>query len=382
MKGIFSLLLACCVVSACRTKNNEAELVDPAKSQGNTTVTCANGFTLKKTGPNLLLTVKNPWQHASGIEFSYLLSDSVTTSSKISDHSWVIKTPVKKVICLSTTHIGFVDMLGEIRTIRGISGKNLVVNPEIRKGINNGSISDVGYDENLNFELILKIDPDLVFVYGVGVEITNTVRKLNDLGIPTMLIGEYLEEEPLAKTEWIKVFGACYGKLPEASQAFDFTVARYLELKDLAVTSMERPAVLLGLPWRGTWYVSGSKSYVARLIKDAGANYVWNQLDFNESRPMSLEKIYEKALSADLWLNTGEALTSSDVLSVDARFGKLPVFINKSMYNNNNMLSETGGNAFYESGVVEPDVILKDLICIFHPQLLPSYRLKYYRKLP
>src|SRR5512145_934859 len=226
MKGIFFLLFVCCVITACRNTDNATEPDDSTTSPVNSNVTCARGFTLKKNGSNLLLTVKNPWQHASGVEFSYLLSDSVTASSKISDHSWIIKTPLRKVICLSTTHIGFVDKLGEIKTIRGISGKNLVVNPEIRKGIHNASITDVGYDENLNYELILKIDPDVVFVYGVGVEITNTVRKLNDLGIPSMLIGEYLEEEPLAKTEWIKVFGACFGKLPEAARTFDSTVTR------------------------------------------------------------------------------------------------------------------------------------------------------------
>ncbi|MBN1143411.1 MAG: ABC transporter substrate-binding protein, partial [Bacteroidales bacterium] len=260
MKSIFYLLLACCIISGCGSKNNETEPADPVTYRGNSTISYAQGFTVKKSGSDLLLTVRNPWQHASGIEFSYLLSDSVKASSKIGDHSWVIKTPVRKVICLSTTHIGFVDKLGEIKTVRGISGKNLVVNPEVRYGIQKGSITDVGYDENLNYELILKIDPDIIFVYGVGVEITNTVRKLNDLGIPAMLIGEYLEEEPLAKTEWIKVFGACFGKLPEAAQTFDSTVARYLEMKNMAENSMERPAVLLGLPWRGNWYVSGSKS--------------------------------------------------------------------------------------------------------------------------
>ncbi len=382
MKSIFSVLLLCCFICSCKSKNNTTKPVSYETSAGNPTVTFANGFGFKKSGPDLLLTIKNPWQHASGIEFSYLLSDTASASSKISDHSWVIKTPVKKVICLSTTHIGFVDKLGEIKTIRGISGKNLVVNPEIRKDIENGLITDVGYDENLNYELILKIDPDVVFAYGVGVEITNTVRKLNDLGIPALLIGEYLEEEPLAKTEWIKVFGACYGKLSKASQTFDSTVARYVELKEIAGNAKDKPAVLLGLPWRGNWYVSGSRSYIARLIKDAGAKYVWDQMDYNESRPMSLEKIYEKALTATLWLNTGEAMTSTDILAVDERFGKLPVFISKNMYNNNNLLSETGGNAFYESGVVEPEVILEDMICIFHPQLLPSHRLKYYRKLP
>ncbi len=69
--------------------------------------------------------------------------------------------------------------------------------------------------------MILKLKPDVVFAYGVSGSITNTVRKLNEMGIPTILIAEYLEEEPLAKMEWVKVFGALYNRSSMAEEKFD-----------------------------------------------------------------------------------------------------------------------------------------------------------------
>jgi iron complex transport system substrate-binding protein len=382
MNRLSILLIVCYLIGGCKGNKTNLKESEAFEDHENIAISHAKGFTLEKVGQNTRLTVRNPWQHASGVEFTYILSDTAASSASIDDHSWIIKTPVQKVICLSTTHIGFIDNLNRIESVKGISGKTYVVNDEIREGINNGTIADVGYDENLNYELILKIKPDLVFAYGVSVAITNTVKKLNDFGIPVVLIGEYLEEEPLAKTEWIKAFAACYGLDLISNQQFDSTVIRYQKLVVLAGNTNEKPTVLLGLPYRGNWYVSGSRSYIARLISDAGGKYIWDHLDFNESRPMGLEKIYENALTADLWINSGEAMSKKDILAVDERFGNLPSFKNNRVYNNNNLLVESGGNAFYESGVIEPDVILKDLICILHPHLLPSYRLKYYRKLP
>jgi iron complex transport system substrate-binding protein len=176
------------------------------------------------------------------------------------------------------------------------------------------------------------------------------------------------------------LFASFYNLENLAVSRFDSAVTRYNNLKATAQKAPVKPSVLLGLPWRGTWYISGSRSYVARLVKDAAGRYIWNHLNFNESRPMALEAVYEQALQADYWLNTGDAWSRNDILSLDERFSGLPAFTNGRLYNNNNRLSEKGGNDIFESGVVEPDAILADLIYILHPQLLPSHRLKYYRK--
>jgi iron complex transport system substrate-binding protein len=376
---IFLCIFLC--LTGCTLKNPERTSSDPTSSSSDSLVTLAKGFDMIRQGRGYRITVRNPWQNARGVEYHYILSDSLAASRMVDEFTWYIKTPVKRVICLSTTHIGFIDCLQQTNSIAGISGKDFVVNEKIRLEIAEEKIFDVGYDENLNYELILKLKPDVVFAYGVSVSVTNTIRKLNDLGIPVILIGEYLEQKPLAKTEWLKVFAACYGQNRLAVQVFDSTTNRYNRLAELAQKAQNKPSVLLGLPWRGNWYISGSKSYIARLISDAGGRYIFDHMDFNESRPMALEEIYENALTAEFWIDPGDARHKEDILQVDERFGDLPSFRSGQVFNNNRIVTRQGGNAFYESGVVEPDIILSDLIAILHPQLLPSHEAKYYIKL-
>ena len=381
MRRISLLLIFGIIFTGCINKTAEKQSLSESSISDTALVKYAGGFSIKEHGNLVAITVKDPWQHASGIHYNYLLSDTFGSSAIRDEFTCQIKTPVRKVVCLSTTHIGFLAFLDEINSVAGISGKGLVVNETLRTKIDQGRVVDVGYDENLNYELLLKIKPDVVFAYGIGMSITHTVRKLNELGIPVVLIGEYLEEEPLAKMEWVKVFAAFYKKVPESVRRFDSVAASYHHLVDLAAKAESKPGVLLGLPWRGTWYISGSKSYVAHMIRDAGGKYIMGHLDYNESRPMNLEEVYKQALSADYWLNPGDARSKADILAVDERFGKLPSFRQDRVFNNNKSLNDSGGNAFFETGVVEPDAILSDLIYILRPQLLPSHLLKYYTKL-
>jgi iron complex transport system substrate-binding protein len=380
MNRISWLLLFGMALTGCSGKQHDNKRIS-GSPDARAPVHYARGFSLEKQGPNLLVTVKDPWQQASEIRYHYLLSDTFSRSVIVDEFTSRIKIPVKNVVCLSTTHIGFIAYLEETNSVSGISGKDYVVNEKLRGKLDQGLVADVGYDENLNYELLLKLKPDVVFAYGVNVGITNIIRKLHELGIPVILIGEYLEEEPLAKMEWVKVFAALYQREAMAAAKFDSVAEKYNILAERAGNSENKPGVLLGLPWRGTWYISGSHSYIARLIKDAGGKYIWDHLDYNESRPMVLEAVYEHALTADYWLNPGDARSKKDILAVDERFGKLSSYKNDRVFNNNKELSRGGGNAFFESGVVEPEIILSDLVYILHPQLLPSHKLKYYRKL-
>jgi iron complex transport system substrate-binding protein len=230
----------------------------------------AKGFIINRRDNINEITVINPWQKAFQVEYTYLLSNSFTSSRIISDFKCMIRTPVRHVVCLSTTHIGFIDLLGEIESVSGISGKNYVVNEKLVEKISKNILPDVGYDENLNYEVLIKLRPDVVFAYGVSGVIANTIRKLNELGIPVVLVAEYLEEEPLAKTEWIKFFSLFYQKEKEAFQVFDSISISYQRLSRLAVNAGNKPEVIMGLPWHGVWYVSGGGSYIAKLINDAG----------------------------------------------------------------------------------------------------------------
>ncbi len=376
------LIILFLVISGCRNKSlYPLDNLIPASGTKKVRIEYASGFDIGYYNNYTLLTVRNPWQNASNVEFKYALAGKSDAPGSLPTGYEIINIPVERVICLSTTHIGFIDFLGLKESVVGISGKDYITDDFIINRISTGEIKDVGYDENLNYELILELKPDIIFAYGVTGAIASYVNKLKELGINTVLVGEYLEETPLAKMEWVKFIAAFFEKEGKACTSFDSVSDNYNRLVSLVKDVPVKPRVLLGLPWRGTWYISGTGSYIARLIKDAGGDYLWSNLNYKDSQPLNLEAVFEKAFLADFWLNAGDINNLSDIIKVDNRFRQLPPLKNGKVFNNNNKINRTGGNEYYIRGVVEPDVVLSDIIYILHPEILPGHNLKYYRQI-
>jgi iron complex transport system substrate-binding protein len=341
----------------------------------------AKGFRVIKHKGFTEVSVFNPWQKSSKIQLNYLLyTDDIEIVSS-AEYECKIKLPLKKVICLSTTHLAFVDALRKLETIKAISGKKLVNNPVICKNLETGSVIDIGYERSMNYEAIASLKPDLVFAYGVESDISGYISKFKELGIPVVLVGEYLETHPLAKTEWIRFFGEFFEQEQLANSIFDSISADYLQLREKAVHVKFKPSVIASLPWNGTWYISGNKTYLATLIADAGGNYVWNDLDSRESLPLDFELVIMRSEKADFWINQGAANDLSFITNIDKRLKRLNPYKTGNVFNNNARLNNTGGNDYWESGTMQPQQILKDLIKIFHPELLQDYNFYYYKKL-
>ncbi len=340
----------------------------------------ASGFTIQNFGAVKKLTVIDPWQKSSNNQFEYYLAEKGKFMPEDLKGKQVYSIPVKKVICLSTTHIGFLDALGELSSISGLSGSAYLSNTELLKGVNENRIRDVGYEQGLNYELILQLKPDVVFAYGVGAEINAQINKLHDLGIPVVLVGEYLEESPLAKAEWIKFFGAFYGKEELADTIYEKVKNNYQAIRTSVANVKNRPEVLTGLPFKDTWWIAGGQSNLAVLIKDAGGNFLWKENTSSEAFTVSLEEVFLKAAKADFWINCGRVNNLGELMAFDQRFSALPVVKKSMVYNNNLRSASDGGNDYWESGVIHPDLILSDLVKIFHPELAAAREFNYYKE--
>jgi iron complex transport system substrate-binding protein len=240
---------------------------------------------------------------------------------------------------------------------------------------------DVGYGQGLDYEAIVELDPDVLFIYGVEGNVVAIVEKLTDLGIPVAFCGEYLEPHPLGKTEWIHFFSCFYDREEMAAEFFQKIDSSYVQLSQLASQVQDRPAVLTGLPWKDTWHMAGGKSFAARLIEDAGGEYLWSDNASTQAVPLDLESVYLRAVDAGVWINPGAASSLKDIGSLDERFLDLDVVRNSRVYNNDLKSRPEGGNDYWESGTLRPDLILADLIRIFHPELLPEHEWVYYRQL-
>jgi iron complex transport system substrate-binding protein len=341
----------------------------------------AKGFTMSRSGVFTLIKVRNPWQGAKDISFNYLLVPDSVKISSVPQGFELIRTPVRRIVCLSTTHIAFTDVLGEIESIVAISGSSLVSNPLLRKKIEDHALPDVGYEQNFNYELIVSLKPDMVMTYGVGSETTNQMSKLKQLGVKSVINAEYLEDTPLGKAEWIKFVSELYGKGALATTIFDGIEHRYINQRNKAMSYSNKPIVMCGLPWKDKWYVPGGQSYMSRLIEDAGGTYLWKNKPGRESIPLDIESVMDVASKADFWINSGAAQNYLDIIHTDPRLAKIRALGKNQVYNNIGKLSPTGGNDFWESGIVKPDVILSDLIAIFHPGNSHPSLLFYYKKL-
>lgn len=328
------------------------------------------------------ISVLNPWQGAERKNFEYFVCSDLTKLPAGLEESQIIKLPVKSIICTSTTHIAMLDALEAVHMITGVSGSGYVYNPELRAKIDSGDVFDIGYDNGYNTELIYSLDPDIMFVYGVGNESVPAFSRLSEMGIPVVYIADYLEEHPLARTEWIKVFGEMLDRQELAEQVFSSVKNEYnTTLKIVGSNTQNRPEVMLGLPFKDTWFISPGNSYISKLITDAGGKYLWEDTESNISIPMSLEAVMQEAVDADIWLNTGIAGSIDEIKLIDHRLVNLPVISKGSVYNNNNRLNSMGGNDYWESGTVNPHLLLKDIASIINPDLFPGHELVYYTRL-
>lgn len=263
-----------------------------------------------------------------------------------------VSRPVRSLVCMSSSYIGFLDALGCDSVATAVSGLSYVADPDVR-----AHAVDVGYDAALDYETILKVRPDLVLTYSVSSAEPPYVAKLRDLGIRTVVIHEHLESHPLARAEYLKLFGLMTGCGPAADSLFAGIRDRYLALVRETGTPKK---VLVNIPYADQWYIPGGDNYMTRLIHDAGGEVLGAVPGQVQSSVISVEKAYAYAREADCWLNPGWCSTKSQLRSVHPLFADFPV-LRKQVWNNTKLSTGGGGNAFWETGPVRPDVILQDL---------------------
>lgn len=324
-----------------------------------------------------LIKVRNPWQGVEGEERSLLILRNGEPLPK-GYRGPVVQGDAERIVCLSSSHIAMLDAIGGVERIVGVSGLDFVQNPSIRA--RSGEVGDVGYDNNFNYELLVALDADLVLLYGIFSP-SIMEPKLKELGIPYLYVGEYVEQSPLGKAEWMVAVGECAGLRPEAERHFATIPPQYNHWKGLAAATKHRPKVMLNLPYGDAWFMPWPSSYTARLIADAGGDYLYQKAETTTgSATIDLEQATVMISEADLWLDLNELNDRESLVKRYPRFADLGCVKRGELYNNNRRANPNGGNDLWESGVVTPHLILCDLVKIFHPELVDQ-ELYYYQKL-
>ena len=371
------ILFITAVLFACNGKQSSVEK-QRARSSANVAIKYAEGFTVQTQGDAKLVTVTYPFQGAkSGYEYLLVPLDEEVPAHD--ENTKVIFVPVNDIVCTSTTHIPLLDYLNETNKLVGFPTTDYISSEKMRRRVDAGKVMELGIDKGLNLERLAVLNPDVVMGYTMTGDY-GQFRKIESLGIPVVINAEYLEQHPLGRAEWIKFMALFFGKERMADSVFTVIEENYLQAKAL-VEQDRLPTVLSGIVYGDAWFLPGGENYAAKLFRDAGCEYLWADTKSNGFLRLSFETVYHKGRDADLWVGTGTYKSLADLAAADRRYADFKAFRTEQVYNYDARQGAKGGNEFLELGYLRPDLILRDLIRIAHPRLLPDHELYFHRKL-
>ena len=374
VKTAFLLLFFSLV--ACK-KNETADVVKSEIAKNS--IEYASGLSIIKQNGYSVVTVSNPWPNANK-NFTYILKEKEANIPDSLKSYTTIQVPLESIVVTSTTNIPFLEMLEVENNLVGFPHTDYISSEKTRALIDKGSVKDVGQNEKLNVEQLIELSPDLIVTFGVDNN-NPTLDNLKKSGLNVLIQADWMEQSPLGKAEWIKLYGALFGKEEKAKELFDKIVLSYNQAKKLVVNKEVNSTVLYGSMYQDVWYVAKGNSWVAQFIKDAQANYLWSNLEGTGSEGLSFEKVLDRAKTASFWIATGSFKTLDELAKSNPHYSEFDAFKNKTIYTFESKMGATGGTIYYELSPSRPDLVLKDYVKIFHPDVLPSYEFTFASKL-
>jgi iron complex transport system substrate-binding protein len=325
--------------------------------------------------------LNRPWP-GSQDTLTYLITSDQDVIDKYQKDPGVIlvKLPIQKVVCFSTTHLPFLELIREEQKLCGFPTTDYIYSEKIRNMVADGLIKDLGPDNEINFESLLSLDPDLIFAFSMGNEMAMN-RKIQLSGIPLVLNADYLENHPLGRAEWIKFIAAFFDKDHEADSIFRSIENTYLQTKIKMERLNNRPTVFTGVVYGDTWFMPGGEHYGSQFYNDAGGAYVWSDNTAEDILQLSFESVYQKAGKADYWIGTATYSSLKEIEQADIRYCEFDAFKKGHVYNYSAKMNPYGGNAYFELGYARPDIILRDLAKILHPEEMKDHQFYFYKKL-
>lgn len=368
--SFFTLTIGC-------MKSEKNDTIQNVKAEN--TIQYASGLSIYKYDGYSVVKVTNPWPEANK-DFTYVLKEkNAAVPDSLQKHT-TIQVPLQSIVVTSTTNVPFLEMLGVENKLVGFPHTDYISSVKTRALIDKGTVKNVGQNERLNMEKLIELSPELIVTFGVDNN-NPMIKNLEKSGLKVMIQGDWMEQSPLGKAEWIKLYAALFGKEKEADQLFDNIVKEYKEALTSVKGKQAKATVLYGNMYQDQWYVAKGNSWVAQFLKDAKANYLWADVEGTGSLGLPFEKVLEKAKNADIWIAAGTFKTLGELSASNPHYSQFDAFKKKNVYTFESKLGATGGTIYYEMAPSRPDLVLKDFIKIFHPELLPDYTLTYAEKL-
>lgn len=301
------------------------------------------------------------------------------------DTNWSIKStelsPNPNIVVLSSVFAGFLNELKCQDLIVGVDKIDYYNDSIILKHFASGRIQNVGEEGQLKMEKLIGMKSDLLISSSFSSNDEAIVSRLNTIGAKVISCDNFKEQHPLARAEWIKFFGFLTGKLDIANAIFNRIDSSYQSIKSAVDTIHYKPIVLTDALYMGVWNIPGGNSYTAQLIQDAGGQYIFKNKNDRYTYPLNFETVYTAAQNSDIWIHVNQFKSFDEFIQSESRYKLFKAYNTKTIFNYNKRENRNGGNDFWETGVVRPDIVLSDLVAIFSMDKNKHSNLFFYKRL-
>ncbi|MDX1462220.1 MAG: ABC transporter substrate-binding protein [Marinirhabdus sp.] len=385
MKNLVPFLMLFVLLSGCKTENESKKktIVEAPKELEaevhKTNVQFAEGFKVKQYEGYKKLTLKNLWP-GSDKEFNFILVKDADNFKSKKKFDGIIEVPLKSIVVTSTTHIPSLEMLGVEDRLVGFPNLDYISSEKTIQRIDAGEIMELGKNEDLNTELLVELQPDLMVTFAIDSD-NSSAERIQEIGIPVLYNGDWNETTPLGKAEWIKFFGVLMGKEKTADSIFNRIKIDYTNAKNVAGQSESKPTVLSGAMYRDLWHLPQGGSWAAQLIADANGEYLWNDTEGTGSSSLNVESVLEKGKNAQYWIGPGQFTSLDQMKEAHSAYEQFDAYQNNNVYSFTNKKGANGGVLYYELAPNRPDMVLKDIGKILHPELFPDHELYFFTKI-
>ncbi|GEL11652.1 iron complex transport system substrate-binding protein [Flavobacterium glycines] len=371
----FSVLSICFFISCKKTENTNTKTIATVKNE----IEYSSNLAIYKYDGYSIVKVLNPWPDANK-NFTYILKEKNASVPDSLQKYPQLSVPLQSIVVTSTTNVPFLEMLHVEKSLTGFPHTDYISSEKTRKLIDAGIVKNVGQNERLNIEKLIDLAPEAIVTFGIDNN-NPMIANLEKSGLNVIIQADWMEQSPLGKAEWIKLYAALFGKEKEGKKLFDNIVKNYNEALKLVANQKAASTVLYGSMYQNQWFVAKGKSWVAQFMKDAKSNYLWADVEGSGSLGLAFENILDKAKNADVWIATGSFKDLKDLADSNPHYSQFAAFNNKNIYTFESRFGATGGTIYYELAPSRPDLVLKDYIKIFHPELLNDYAFTFATKL-
>ena len=365
-------LMAILLLCSCNANRTSADVADGTVVE----MKYADLLTLTECDGYIYAQVRNPWDSV-GVLHSYVLVEKGDDLPADLPEGDVIRIPLSNSVVYTSVHNSLLDEIGAYSAIRGVCDLKYIDIQKLQDDVKAGRIVDLGESTSPDIEAIIDLSPDAILLSPF--QNSGSYGRLGKLGIPIVECADYMETSALGRAEWMRFYGLLYGKADVADSLFNVVSSEYNDLKALAAKAETTPTVITDFKFGASWYVPGGNSTVGRLLADAASDYIFKDRPESGSVPLDPEVVFDAAIDAEFWVAKYSQTTDKTYEEIAQDYGsysRMAAFRNRNIYACNTALVP-----FYEETPFHPNRLLKDYVKIFHPDLLPDYQLRYFKKI-